>query len=145
MEIKNLNTKEKLLIINSSCDILENIYNSHKSNVINYITSQKSKSTQYNCDLGMFYLATSKAKNATQKLEDNTKKIKELQEKIRHLEEENLMLSTLDTNALVTTETIQLRSKSSEKASQYAKELLKPLINNLDSKVITNKYNKLEV
>lgn len=128
----DLQYKDNVILVKAIADLTTTLYNSNKHIVLNNII----KEGNYQSEYGQFYTRVSEAKT----IKDI---IAKKQEEINKLQEEINQLKTQDQNSIYTLKNIVLNSKHTEIADNIAKDLLKEIINNIDSKTIANKYAKL--
>ena len=134
INLKNLNTKDKLLIAKALTDIATAIYKDNTDFILNQILKTDDKS--YQSDYGMFWKQTNKAKTVQDLINANDKKIAELQE-------ENKTLGTYaDKTTIIKEETTILKSKHTALADEIALELLQ--IADLDSKRLNKSASKIK-
>lgn len=132
LNLRNLSTKDKMLITKALTDIANAIYKDNTTFILNQII----KNGNYESDFGKFYTQTNQAKTIQEIINANEKKIKELQEENATLEKYE------DKTVIAKEETIILKSKHSETADDIAMQLLQDIIANLDSKRLSKSASK---
>jgi len=135
MEIKNiqkLNTKDKMLIVKALIDIATKIKKDNDTFIINQLI----KNGNYDSNYGKFYTQTIPAKTIQEVIDTNNAKIKKLQEENNELEKQT------DKTAIAKDKTIRLMSKHSQQADNIANEILKTIIDNLDSRRLEKSASK---
>lgn len=132
MNIKNLNSKDKMLIMKALIDIATTIYKDNTE----YILNQILKNGNYDSDYGKFFTQTIKAKTIQEVIDDNKTKIEKLQEEINELEKLPFK------QAIHKNENIILKSKHSTLTDNIANEILQDIITDFESKRLMKSANK---
>lgn len=132
--LKNLKTKDKMLIIKAIVDITKQFYDDNKTSILTQLLKTDNK--QFNSDFGLFTTRTTKGKTAQEVIEANN-------EKILKLRIENSALEKLDKNAIVEESTTILVSKHSAYADKLALELLEDVINEFQMKRLEKSASKI--
>ena len=132
--LKNLDTKEKMLIVKAVIDIATKIYKDNTDFILNQVL--KTTDNQIANDFGMFYKSTTKAKTIQDVIDSKYKQIEKLQDEIATLG------TYADKTAIYTDETNKLMSKHSMQADNIAIDLLQELLDNLDSKRLNKSVSK---
>ena len=134
VNFKNLNTKEKMLIIKALSDITTEIYKDNKTYILNQVLKQDNK--QIRNDYGLFSTRNISAKTVNDVINANN-------EKIAKLQEENKKLEKLDKLAIVEEASTTLMSKTSELSNEVALELLEEVIAEFQSKRLEKSASKV--
>jgi hypothetical protein len=132
-EIKNLNTKDKMLIAKALTDLATEIYKDNTEFILNQVL--KTDST-YDSKYGKFWTRKNNAKTVQDIIEDNEKKIAKLQE-------DNKLLAMQKPTTIYKETSITLMSKHSQIADNIAIEILQDIMNNLDSKRLEKSASKI--
>jgi hypothetical protein len=132
-EIKNLNTKDKMLIAKALTDLATEIYKDNTEFILNQVL--KTDNT-YDSKYGKFWTRKNNAKTVQDIIEDNEKKIAKLQE-------DNKLLAMQKPTTIYKETSITLMSKHSQVADNIAIEMLKDIMNNLDSKRLEKSASKI--
>ncbi len=134
MDIKNLNAKDKMIIANAIAKTADTIYKDSNTFVFNYLIT---KDINYKSDLGIFYTS----KNTTETTVEET--IAKKQEAIEKLQNEVKELQKLDKSSIYVEDSYKLNCKPSKEAYDIATKLLQDLLQNINSKTLNNKLEKL--
>lgn len=134
VNFKNLNTKEKMLIIKALSDITTEIYKVNKTYILNQVLKQDNK--QIRNDYGLFSTRNISAKTVNDVIIANN-------EKIAKLQEENKKLEKLDKSTIVEEASTTLTSKTSELSSEVALTLLEEVIAEFQSKRLEKSASKI--
>ena len=134
VNFRNLNTKEKMLIIKRLSDITTEIYKDNKTYILNQVLKQDNK--QIRNDYGLFSTRNVSAKTVNDVIIANN-------EKIAKLQEENKQLEKLDRLAIAEEASATLMSKTSELSNEIALELLGEVIAEFQSKRLEKSASKV--
>lgn len=134
VNFKNLNTKEKMLIIKRLSDITTEIYKDNKTYILSQVLKQDDK--QIRNDYGLFSTRNVSAKTVNDVIIANN-------EKIAKLQEENKRLEKLDRLAIVEEASTTLMSKTSELSNEIALALLEEVIAEFQSKRLEKSASKV--
>lgn len=134
VNFKNLNTKEKMLIIKALSDITTEIYKDNKTYILNQVLKQDNK--QIRNDYGLFSTRNISAKTVNDVINANN-------EKIAKLQEENKKLEKLDRLAVIEEASTTLMSKTSTLSNEVALELLEEVITEFQSKRLEKSASKV--
>ena len=129
--LRNLTTKDKMLIAKAVADIATEIYKSQNSFILNQIN----KNGKYESEFGQFWKQTTEAKTVEEILNKKKEDLEKLQNEIAKLE-------TLNKADMYTEERVVLYSKHTEEADLEAKALLEDLLANLESKRLDKAASK---
>ena len=132
-DIKNLNSKDKMLIAKALTDIATAIYKDNTDFILNQIL----KNGNYDSDYGKFFTQTNKAKTIQEVIDDNKDKIEKLQEETDELEKLPFK------QAIYKEKTIILKSKHSTLADNIATEILQDIIADFESKRLMKSASKV--
>lgn len=130
INLKNLSTKDKMIIAKAIADISTDIYKSQNEFILNQII----KNGKYVSEFGQFYKSETTAKTVAEVLNKKQESLLKLQKEIAELEK-------LDKDMLCTESKITLNSKHTEVADTIAKKLLQDIYSSIDSKRL-NKASK---
>lgn len=129
--LRNLSTKDKMIIAKAIADISMDIYKSQNAFILNQIIKQG----KYESKFGKFWTETKEAKTVAEILAKKQEDLEKLQKEIE-------ALKLLDKDMQVVDTKVTLYSKHTEEADEIAKELLQGLVANLDSKRLNNAASK---
>lgn len=129
--LRNLSTKDKMIIAKAIADISMDIYKSQNTFILNQIIKQGNHESEF----GKFWTETKGMKTVEETLKKKLEELEKLQNEIE-------TLKSLNKDAIYTEAKVTLYSKHTEKADEIAKELLQDLVANLDSKRLNNAASK---
>ena len=132
INIKNLEHKDKMLVMKAISNIADTIYKENTQFILNQLIKNGTgyKSTK---DLGKFWKSvTCKPKTVQQVIDEKYAQVEKLQNEIKQLE------TITDKTAIQIEGKPKLMSKTTATATDIAKDLLKDLLENLDSKTLNN-------
>ena len=134
VNFKNLNAKEKILIIKALSDITTEIYKDNKTYILSQVLKQDNK--QIRNDYGLFSTRNISAKTVNDIIISNN-------EKIAKLQEENKQLEKLNKSTIVEEASTTLISKTSELSNEIALILLKEVITEFNLKRLEKSASKV--
>ena len=134
VNFKNLNAKEKMLIIKALSDITTEIYKDNKTYILSQVLKQDNK--QIRNDYGLFSTRNISAKTVNDIIISNN-------EKIAKLQEENKQLEKLNKSTIVEEASTTLISKTSELSNEIALILLKEVITEFNLKRLEKSASKV--
>jgi len=130
--LSNLNTKDKMLILKAIAKIAQNTYDDNTTFILNQVLKEGTKENEF----GQFSKRHYNAKTVIAI-------IKEKEDKMAKLKQEIIDLRTLPEDTIMTEAYDTLVGSYTNAAEEEAKALLKDLIKDLDSKRLTNSFNKV--
>lgn len=133
VSVKNLSTKDKMIIVKAIKDLTDKIYKDNTEFVLNQVL----KNGNYESNYGQFYKKTTNAKTIQDTIEDTKAKIAKLQEELTQLE------AIEDKTAIAKDASTTLMSKHTQVADNIAIEILQDIISDLDSKRLGKSASKI--
>ena len=130
VNIKDLKHKDKMLIMKAISNVADTIYKENTTFILNQLIKSE-KDYESRKDLGKFWKSvTCKPKTVQQVIDEKYTQIEKLQNEIKQLE------TITDKTTIQVEGKPKLMSKTTTTSIDIAKDLLKDLLENLDSKTL---------